>query len=123
MKTDILNKADIDKLVKTFYGKVKTDAKISYFFNDVAKVNWEEHLIKMSAFWENVLFSSGNYDGNPMVKHEELNKKSEVNRGHFKNWNTLFESTVDELFEGVKAEEIKRRAFNISAAMIHKTLE
>lgn len=121
MKTDIKNRADIEKLVNIFYEKIKTDPKISYFFNDVAKVNWENHLPKMYDFFENILFSAGNYDGNPMVAHEELHKKSEVKREHFQHWNSLFDETVDELFFGVKAEEIKQRATNIAAAMMHKT--
>ncbi|MBF2708132.1 group III truncated hemoglobin [Flavobacterium soyangense] len=122
MKTDIKNRVDIEKLANVFYGKIKTDAEISYFFNDVAKVKWEDHLPKMHDFFENILFSSGNYEGNPMVTHEELHKKSPVNQSHFNRWNILFDETVDELFAGVKAEEIKRRAANISAAMMHKNL-
>ncbi len=78
MKTDIKNRADIEKLVTIFYKKVNEDAAINYFFNDIAKVNWENHLTKMSDFFENILLSSGNYDGSPMTAHEELNKKSEV---------------------------------------------
>jgi hemoglobin len=122
MKTDIRNREDIEKLVNAFYDKIKADMAISYFFNDVAKVNWENHLPKVCAFFENILFSSGNYDGNPMVTHEELHKKSEVKKDHFQHWNTLFDETVDELFAGKNAEEIKQRATNISAAMMHKTL-
>jgi hemoglobin len=122
MKTDIKNRADIEKLVNAFYDKIKTDPEISYFFNDVAKVNWENHLPKMYDFFENILLSSGNYDGNPMIAHEELHKKSEVSREHFQHWNILFDKTVDELFAGVKAEEIKQRATNIAAAMMRKTL-
>ena len=56
MKTDIRNRKDIEKLVNTFYDKVKTDDVIGYLFNDVAKVNWENHLPKMYNFWENILF-------------------------------------------------------------------
>ncbi|TRX20634.1 group III truncated hemoglobin [Flavobacterium franklandianum] len=119
MKTDIKNRSDIEKLVTTFYGKVQEDLVISYFFNDVAKVNWNHHLPKMCDFFENILFSSGNYDGNPMQVHEELHKKSEVRLEHFQHWNTLFDTTVDELFVGAKAEEIKQRATNIAAAMMH----
>ena len=119
MKTDIKNRSDIEKLVTTFYGKVQEDLVISYFFNDVAKVNWEIHLPKMCNFFENILFSSGNYDGNPMQVHEELHKKSEVRPEHFQHWNALFDATVDELFVGAKAEEIKQRATNIAAAMMH----
>ena len=122
MKTDFKNRADIEKLVAIFYGKVMEDAAISYFFNDVAKVNWENHLPKMCDFFENILLSSGNYDGNPMLAHEELHKKSEVKGEHFHHWNDLFDATVEELFSGVKAEEIKQRATNIAAAMMHKTL-
>jgi len=122
MKTDIKNREDIEKLVNVFYDKIKADPGISYFFNDVAKVKWEDHLPKMYDFFENILFSAGNYDGNPMVTHQELHKKSAVSSSHFIHWNELFNKTVDELFAGEKAEEIKRRAINISAAMMHKTL-
>lgn len=120
MKTDIKDRADIEQLVAIFYGKIKEDASISYFFNEVAKVNWEEHLPKMCDFFENILFFSGNYDGNPMVAHEDLHKKSEVKGEHFNHWNALFDATVDELFEGKKAEEIKQRSVNIAAAMMQK---
>jgi hemoglobin len=121
MKTDIKNRADIEKLVTIFYGRVMEDPAISYFFNDVAKVNWENHLPKMSDFFENILFSSGNYDGNPMNAHEGLHKMSEVKREHFQYWKILFDATVDELFTGIKTEEIKQRANNIAEAMMHKT--
>ncbi|HQE33296.1 MAG TPA: group III truncated hemoglobin [Flavobacterium alvei] len=120
MKTDIKDRADIEQLVAIFYGKIKEDASISYFFNEVAKVNWDEHLPKMCDFFENILFFSGNYEGNPMVAHEDLHKKSEVRGEHFNHWNALFDATVDELFEGKKAEEIKQRSVNIAAAMMQK---
>lgn len=41
---------------------------------------------------------------------------------HFQHWNALFNQTVDKLFEGAKADEIKNRAMNISAVMMYKTL-
>ena len=122
MKTDIRNRKDIEKLVNTFYDKIKTDVVIGYLFNDVAKVNWEKHLPKMYDFWENILFYTANYEGNPMEKHKELHQKSPLNSSHFNHWNMLFTKTVDELFEGKKADEIKNRALNISAAMMYKTL-
>ena len=65
MKTDIKNRNDIEKLTNTFYGKIKTDTTFGYFFTDVAKVNWEEHLSRMYDFWENIMFANGNYSGNP----------------------------------------------------------
>ena len=122
MKTDIRNRKDIEKLVNAFYDKVKKDDVIGYLFNDVAKVKWELHLPRMYDFWENILFYSGNYSGSPMVVHKELHQKSPMNQQHFQHWNDLFSETVDKLFEGVKADEIKNRAMNISAVMMYKTL-
>lgn len=123
MKTDIKNRNDIEKLVNAFYDKIKTDGTIGYFFTDVAKVNWELHLPVMYDFWENILFFNGNYTGNPMVKHKELHQKSEMKEAHFQHWNALFNETVDQLFIGEKATEIKQRAMNISALLMYKTIE
>ncbi|ESU23373.1 hypothetical protein FEDK69T_15360 [Flavobacterium enshiense DK69] len=122
MKTDIRHREDIKKLVDRFYDSVKQDEVIGYLFNDVAKVNWETHLPKMYNFWENILFFAGNYDGNPMQKHKELHQKSTMNKLHFDHWVALFIYTVDSLFQGEKAEEIKHRAMNIASAMMYKTL-
>jgi len=123
MKPDIKNRADIEKLVNVFYDKIKKDDEIGYFFRDVAKVDWGKHLPIMYNFWENILFSTGNFDGNPMLKHKELHQKSTLNPAHFLHWNTLFNDTVDELFAGARATEIKHRAQNIAAVMMTKALE
>lgn len=122
MKTDIRNRKDIEKLVNAFYEKIKIDGVIGYLFTDIAKVNWELHLPKMYDFWENILFYTANYEGNPMLKHKELHQKSTMNETHFQHWNKLFNETVDQLFQGSKADEIKNRASNIAQTMMYKTL-
>lgn len=119
-KSDIRNKEDIQVLVDAFYLKIKADPVIGYLFTEVAKVNWEKHLPIMYDFWDNILFHTGNFDGNPMLKHRVLNQKSTLTQTHFKHWNKLWKNTVDDLFEGEKAHEIKVRAENISKAMIGK---
>ena len=45
-----------------------------------------------------------------------------MTEAHFQQWNALFNETVDELFTGKKAEEIKQRARNISAVLMYKTI-
>ncbi len=122
MKTDIRNRKDIEKLVNAFYEKIKTDEVIGYLFTDVANVNWELHLPKMYNFWENILFYTANYEGNPMAKHKALHEKSTMTKAHFQHWIDVFNKTVDALFEGTKAEEVKNRAMNIATAMMYKTL-
>ena len=122
MKKDIKNRTDIERLVNAFYDKVKQDAVLGYLFNDVARVNWDEHLAKMYNFWENILFYTGNYSGSPMIVHRELHSKSTMTTAHFEHWIALFTKTVDDLFKGEKADEIKARATNIAAVMMYKTL-
>lgn len=122
MKMDITGRSDIEMLVNAFYDKIKSDDVIGYLFNDIAQVNWQEHLPKMYDFWENILFQTGNYNGNPMLKHKELHAKSTMESAHFKHWIHLFNQTVDSLFAGDKSDEIKRRAANIAQAMRYKTI-
>lgn len=117
MKTDILNRNDIEQLVNVFYEKVKIDESIGYFFTEVRKVNWEKHLPIMYDFWENVIFFTGNYEGNPMIQHKRLHEKSEMTLAHFEQWILLFNETVDELFEGENARTIKQKADNIARIM------
>ena len=123
MKKDIQNRSDIEILVKAFYEKVKTDALIGHIFNDVFQINWKTHLPVMFDFWENTLFYTGPYTGNPMKSHQHLHGIFPLTSEHFKQWNILFISTVDELFEGEKALLAKQRARSISTVMQMKILQ
>lgn len=87
---DIRNKDDIKLLVDTFYEKVRHDELIGYLFNDVAKVNWEHHLPRMYDFWENVIFQTGNFAGNPMVAHARLHRQSPLSEAHLAGGNNCF---------------------------------
>ena len=74
MKPDITGKKDIVIIMQFFYEKAKADKVIGHFFTDVVEVNWEKHIPTMSAFWENVLFYTGEYDGNPLDAHKKIHK-------------------------------------------------
>ena len=122
MKNDIESKKEIELLVDTFYSKVKADELIGYIFTDIAKVNWEKHLPVMYSFFENMLFYTGSYTGNPMELHKHINRLYPLTAEHFTRWNLLFNNAVDELFTGEKAELAKQRAKSISAVMQIKIL-
>lgn len=122
MKKDIENRQDIELLVVRFYEKVRADDTIGYIFNDIAKVNWEKHFPVMFDFWENVLFYTGSYEGNPMLIHQHLHRAFPLTKAHFTRWNELFLETVDENFEGEKAVIAKQRALSISTVMQIKIL-
>jgi hemoglobin len=117
VKKDILDRKDIETMVNLFYEKVKQDDLIGYIFNDIVKVDWNAHLPVMYDFWEGVLFFTGGYTGNPMITHRKLNHVVSLSAEHFNRWLKLFLSTVDENFEGEKAELAKQRAMSIATVM------
>ncbi|MFN8253769.1 MAG: group III truncated hemoglobin [Ferruginibacter sp.] len=122
MKKDIENRQDIELLVVKFYEKVRSDAALGHIFNDVAKVNWEKHFPVMFDFWENVLFYTGTYEGNPMLIHQHLHQAYPLTKAHFNRWNELFLETLDENFEGEKSILARQRALSISTMMQIKIL-
>ena len=122
MKKDIATRADIELLVKRFYEKVKEDLLIGPLFTEIAKINWEKHLPLMADFWENALFFTGSYQGNPMDLHKHLQKAMNLQHEHFQQWNKLFLTTVDELFSGETALLAKQRALKISAILQEEIL-
>ncbi|MBK8417123.1 MAG: group III truncated hemoglobin [Bacteroidetes bacterium] len=122
MKTDIKNRQDISEIIHTFYDKVKIDEEIGFFFSAIIPVNWDQHLPIMVDFWENIVFNTGNYKGNPMPPHIALHQKSAMKPEHFNHWIELFTKTVDDLFEGPNATTIKQRAMSIATVMQIKIL-
>lgn len=123
MKKDIETREDIELLVRRFYEKVVADPVIGHIFTDVAQVNWEKHLPVMFDFWENLLFFTGGYSGNPMQQHKALHGRFPLSEEHFKRWLSLFVSTADELFEGEKTELAKQRAMSIATMMQVKIIQ
>lgn len=123
MKKDIESRKDIEKLVDAFYTRIKADEQIGFIFTDIAKVNWEKHIPVMYDFFENMLFYTGLYTGNPMELHKHINRLFPLTESHFRQWEYLFCTAVDELFAGKTAELAKQRATSISAVMQIKIIK
>jgi len=123
MKKDIVNRTDIELMVNIFYTKVKADKELGFIFQKVARVNWSTHLPAMYNFWENIILFTGSYEGNPMNLHKYLHHIKPLNKAHFDQWNYLFINTVDELFQGTRANLAKERALSISRLIKENILE
>lgn len=120
MKTDIENRADIEKLIIRFYEEVKQDKTIGYIFTDIIQMNWEKHIPLIVDFWETILLDNPVYKNNAMEVHYTINRKVPLQPEHFKSWLTLFNNTTDELFAGKKAKLAKTRARSIADVMQFK---
>lgn len=110
-KRDIQTIDDIKVLVDTFYGTVQKDDLIGPIFNEKLDGRWSEHLAKMYTFWQTILLDEYTYSGRPFPPHAQL----PIEKEHFERWLTLFNQTVDSLYEGAVAEEAKSRGNKMAA--------
>ncbi len=120
---DIQNRDDIVLLVDKFYAKVLKDELIGVFFIEIVKLDTKVHIPIMYNFWESTLLGSRNYQGNPMIKHIQLNRMKAIKPEHFERWINLWEETVIENFSGEKASLAIQRAKQIGELMQHKLKE
>lgn len=111
---------DIEFLVNAFYTKVAADPVIGFYFQEVAKVSWNEHLPKMYRFWETLLFGQISYKGNPMAVHFPVNAQVPIEKKHFDHWLKLWTETVEEHFAGETADLAVYKATNIASLMAYK---
>lgn len=109
MKT-IEDRHDIQTLVHNFYGKIREDEMLGPIFNHhISEEQWPAHLSKLTDFWESNLFGVSKFRGSPTQKHSQVDKhmKHTMSQKHFGRWIQLWFETIDELFEGDRAERAK----------------
>lgn len=114
---DIANRADIEALLTTFYGRAFRDELLGPVFVDVAQMDLAAHLPVICDFWETVLFRTGAYRRNALQPHQRLNERASLAPAHFARWLRIWCATVDDSFGGEKAEQAKLQATRIATAM------
>jgi hemoglobin len=122
MKKKLESFEDVQLLVRSFYNKVLNDEMLGPFFSYVKNHHWDKHLEVLDSFWNNMLFYSGGYYGNPLEIHKKLHHFSKLDKKNFDHWLKLFNQTVDELFRGEKADLAKQTALSIATVMQIKIL-
>jgi hemoglobin len=107
--------AMIADLVDTFYGRVRQDPLLAPVLARVE--NWDDHLVKLRAFWSSVVLMSGRYHGQPMQAHFSLS----IEPRHFDRWLALFEQTTADVCPPAAAaifmEKARRIADSFETAM------
>ena len=113
---DIETRADCERLVRAFYGRALEDPIIGWLFTDVARLDLEAHVPHLASFWETILLGAQSYRGGAFRPHAALHARVELRAGHFQRWVALWETTVDELFAGERAELAKAHARRVAQA-------
>jgi hemoglobin len=86
---------EIGLLVDRFYGDIRAHPRLGPLFEERLAGKWDVHLDRMNRFWRSVLLHSGEYSGQPVVKHNGL---PDLEEDDFRLWLELFESTTSTLF-------------------------
>lgn len=119
---DIESRADVERLVRAFYGRALTDDMIGYLFVDIAKLDLEAHIPEITDFWDTILLGGQSYRGGAFRPHAALNAQVRLRSGHFERWLQLWRRSIDELFAGPRAEQAKAHALRVARAF-HSRLE
>lgn len=117
MKTDIKNRADIYKLVCTFYDAIRVDDLLGPIFNSMIKDDeWPEHLEKLTDFWETNLFGIPKFKGSPTQKHIQTDAafNHNIQQEHFDQWLHIWSYTINSLYDGDLATRAQMAAHNIA---------
>lgn len=111
---DLDSPDQIAELVRRFYGDVAQDDLLGPMFNDVAQVDWSEHLPKLTAFWCRVLLGMPGYAGNPFRAHMLVHAQRAFTPAHFERWLTLFHETLELGWTGPYADRAGEVADNVA---------
>lgn len=112
-----LNKTHIEKLVTHFYQKVQNDELLGPIFNDVAQVDWNEHIPLLCQFWNSVMLKTNEYHGNAYQKHVLLKHLTHFEEAHFVRWLNLFQHEAEHHLPSELATEIVQKASLIAGSI------
>lgn len=115
---DIETREDCERLVRAFYARALTDPMIGWLFTDVAGIDLEEHVPRITAFWETMLLGAGTYRGGAFGVHAHVHEQARLRAGHFERWLGLWRATVDGLFAGPRADLAKAHAERVARAFL-----
>jgi hemoglobin len=114
---DLDDAIEIREMVRRFYVDVAQDDLLGPMFNEVARVDWPEHLQTLTAFWCRALLSQPGYDGSPLRAHQSVHARRAFTPAHFERWLDLFDETLDLGWAGPRVD--KAKAFARRVAEVH----
>ncbi|AMD55642.1 group III truncated hemoglobin [Mycolicibacterium fortuitum] len=106
-RRQLVNRADIEQLVRIFYTRALSDEKLFKYFLELRFGELEDHLTKIADYWDTKLFQTARYQENSLQVHLRLNALHELQDTDFQRWIELWRATVNELFVGRTATKAK----------------
>lgn len=104
----------ISSLVEKFYMAIGDDPRLGPIFTSRNHHHWQPHLDKMKQFWRSVLLKTGEYKGQPVPVHMQI---EELESGDFSRWIGLFEKVSADCFDPAAVEIVNEYARRIARSL------
>lgn len=114
---DLDTRSRIHDLVVDFYRVVAMDDVLGPVFNEVAEVDWAEHIPKLIDYWCRVLLREPGYDGYILRAHQRVAADEPFRAEMFDRWFQLFVEAVDREWRGPVADRAKEHAAQIAGML------
>ena len=92
----------IDRLVETFYGRIRAHPRLGPVFDGRLSGRWPDHMEKMKRFWSSVAFKNGAYGGKPVQAHLGVEG---ISAELFPEWLALFSATLADIAPSNEARD------------------
>jgi hemoglobin len=109
-----IDHAMIERVVREFYGRLRTDPMLGPIFATAVGDEWEPHIQKLCLFWSSVLLMTGLYKGRPVPAHVGL---PGLQPPHFAHWLAVFRETVGDICPPEAAAVFISRAERIAESL------
>lgn len=120
---DLDTPEEVAEMVRRFYQGVAQDDLLGPMFNDVAQVDWAEHLPKLTRFWCRALLGIEGYQGNPFRAHQLVSDQAPFTTAHFNRWLEMFHETVEDGWVGPNADRALQLAHRVAEVHHHQLVE
>jgi hemoglobin len=119
---DLDSRGAIHDLVIDFYREIAFDPVLDHVFEEVAEVDWAEHIPRLIDYWARVLLGDTSYDGYILRPHQHVHAREPFQLAYFDRWYALWEMCVDARWRGPQAERAKDHARRMAKVLAHRIL-
>jgi hemoglobin len=115
---DLDSRPAIHDLVVAFYRELVFDDLLARIFEEVAEVDWAEHIPRLIDYWCRILLGDQSYQGGTLLaSHRHVHDQLAFRAEHFDRWFELFAAQVDRRWTGPGAEAAKAHAARIAGSL------
>ncbi len=114
---DLDSRDAIWDFVRAFYEGLLADPLLGPLFTEVAAVDLDQHMPHIVDYWSKLLLGETAYQRHTMNIHRRLHEKRALEDRDFERWLATFIETVNQGWQGPKAERAKLIAARIASNM------